>query len=441
MPIKRGSTTLVFDAFVVLNRDAEVIFTWPDVTLSDEEASVLENVLSQMSYFGRRESWCTARIVPSPAENEVNCRPLETGDGPLPNGWEIERVLCADPDTALQNEHTPKKIIKSGKGKSARTAEYPIYDPDWHLCLETLELHDKRWSDPPGSRWIDYVRRSDCLAGDPSARTYRPRQGAGPDYVAARFVIDGSVLPLVTETVYVAEIARQVLQGIYGKLFYGESSPVFSGKAENGRRLEGHRHAFFLPTDEDGDGRIDHITITTSTPFTAKEIAALDRLRRMRKPGGGDELNMMLVGLPNREYLMETGSIPILSCATVWRSVTPFIPIRHYKKRGRKRDTCPPEDFPETVLREEAARRGLPDPLRVEALPECSMWDHGNRREVLSSRRLRWIQFRRQRVLGNGKKGSHSGCGFIVTFPESITGPLALGYGCHFGLGLFAPIQ
>lgn len=31
------------------------------------------------------------------------------------------------------------------------------------------------------------------------------------------------------------------------------------------------------------------------------------------------------------------------------------------------------------------------------------------------------------------------GYGFRITFPDSVDGPLALGYGAHFGLGLFIP--
>jgi len=27
-----------------------------------------------------------------------------------------------------------------------------------------------------------------------------------------------------------------------------------------------------------------------------------------------------------------------------------------------------------------------------------------------------------------------------LTFPEPVAGPLALGFGCHFGLGLFKPL-
>ena len=31
----------------------------------------------------------------------------------------------------------------------------------------------------------------------------------------------------------------------------------------DGKPLNGHRHAFFLPLDENGDGRIDHLLVTS----------------------------------------------------------------------------------------------------------------------------------------------------------------------------------
>ena len=34
---------------------------------------------------------------------------------------------------------------------------------------------------------------------------------------------------------------------------------------------------------------------------------------------------------------------------------------------------------------------------------------------------------------------SESGAAFMIEFPEPVSGPVALGYGCHFGLGLFVP--
>ncbi|MFH1113908.1 MAG: type I-U CRISPR-associated protein Csb2, partial [Pseudomonadota bacterium] len=427
MPLKRHDATMVFDAFISLPERPPTILIWPDVTLDETEMSVLEKVLSQLGYFGRRESWCSVRVVPKPSDEEINCRPIEASDGSMTPEWEAVRVLCADPVSALKNEHTPKKIVKTGKRKTVQLHEYPIYDPDWHLCMETLALQEQRWSDPPGSRWVAYRRSRNCFLGEPVARVGRERVYTMPKYMTACFVIDGPVLPLVTETVYVAEIARQVLQGIYGNHFGNGSSEILSGKAADGTPLSGHSHAFFLPTDEDGDGRIDHLTVTVASEFGEREIVALDHLRKMRKPAGGDELNLMLTGFLKADDLRAKKAVPILSSASVWRSVVPFIPTRHYKRRGRKRDTCSAEEFAEVVLRADLARHGLPDPVRIEALPQCTMWDHRNKREIESSRRLRWIEFRRSRVLGKGRRGSHPGCGFIIEFPEPVSGPIAVG--------------
>lgn len=441
MPLKTPKTTLVFDAFVSVAKDDPVEITWRDVSLDEAEQSVLDRVLANIAYFGRRESWCAMRVIGNAIPDGINCGPIDPSDDAAAGEWEPVRVLCADPDTALGNEHTPKKEVKSGKGKAATVTKLPIYDPDWHLCMETLHLHEQRWSDPPGSQWIDYRRPSDCFAGDATARVRRPVRRTEPRYIAARYVVDGTVLPLVTETVYMGEIVRQTLQGIYGNRFGNGSSAFFSGKSEDGSPAEGHRHAFFLPTDEDCDGRIDHITVAAGSPFPEREIAVLDAFRTVRKPGGGDPLNLVLVGLVEDNGAPRPTSVPVLAAASVWRSVTPFIPTRHYKKRGQKRDTCLPEDFAEIVLSEELARRGFPDSVRIQTLSLCSMWDHKNRREEPFGRRLRWIEFRRRRVFGNGKRGSHPGAGFVIEFPEPVVGPLAFGYGCHFGLGLFAPME
>jgi CRISPR-associated protein Csb2 len=112
-----------------------------------------------------------------------------------------------------------------------------------------------------------------------------------------------------------------------------------------------------------------------------------------------------------------------------WRSVTPFIPTRHFKRRGTRRDTGGEDGFLESTLREDLARRGLPEPVSVRRLPDCR----------LRGRSIRWIEFRRERLRGGGTKGGHPGAGFEVEFAEPLRGPLALGYGCHFGLGLFLP--
>jgi len=56
------------------------------------------------------------------------------------------------------------------------------------------------------------------------------------------------------------------------------------------------------------------------------------------------------------------------------------------------------------------------------------------------SRRLTSLQFQAIRHHGGGKRGNGSGNAFVITFPEPVSGPLAFGYGSHFGLGLFVPV-
>src|SRR5206468_4229555 len=95
----------------------------------------------------------------------------------------------------------------SGRGKAKVLV--PLYDPDWHLCMETLELHDKKWSDPPGSRWVSYARRRDCFKVEPVRRISRP--SIERKMQVARFTLDSAVLPLVSQTLPVAESARRML--------------------------------------------------------------------------------------------------------------------------------------------------------------------------------------------------------------------------------------
>ena len=62
-------------------------------------------------------------------------------------------------------------------------------------------------------------------------------------------------------------------------------------------------------------------------------------------------------------------------------------------------------------------------------------------RSPSGGRSLPWREFRQQRVLGDGRRGHDFGKGFEIEFAEPVAGPIALGYGCHFGLGLFEPVS
>jgi CRISPR-associated protein Csb2 len=205
--------------------------------------------------------------------------------------------------------------------------------------------------------------------------------------------------------------------------------PAVVGKSPDGRPLRGHGHAFFVPADEDGDGRLDHVTIVAAAGFSADEVRALGRLREIPRREA-EPLRLLLVGLGRASDFRA----PILAEAAVWTSATPFVVTRYPKLRGTKRDR--PEDyatpgtFTRHVLEQELSRRpDLPPVLSIEL------------EEVMGARRLRPIQFQRFRNKRGDDGGRRPAAAFRITFASAIRGPLCLGHSCHFGLGLFVPAR
>lgn len=60
---------------------------------------------------------------------------------------------------------------------------------------------------------------------------------------------------------------------------------------------------------------------------------------------------------------------------------------------------------------------------------------------VGGGRRARTIRFHRFRHKRGITQPDRLGAALRLEFESPVSGPLALGYGCHFGLGLFAPIK
>ncbi|NWG12449.1 MAG: type I-U CRISPR-associated protein Cas5/Cas6 [Acidobacteria bacterium] len=442
-----GDRTLIFDTFVAVEKSAEVAILWPGETADAPERAALERLAAGLSFVGRAESWAEVRILcddeAARAFKRFNCAPLEnhvaTGD------MEFIRVLCPDPDSAFDNEHTPAVRIAAGRRRRDTRSSVKLYDPDWHLCLETLELHDKGWSDPPGSRWLTYLRPKACFVVSPRLKCCAEER---PLPVAARFILDATVLPPVEDTLRIAEVARITAMGCHRRvaerclgdnampgIAFRPRSEVLSGKDAQGRPLRGHRHAHYLPADEDGDGRIDHLTIFAPMGFGKTEAAALDRMRLL-KLDRGDPVRLLLLALGQRETIAGN---TIFGPSRVWESATPFLVTRHAKSRGRKKD--PPHllgpdkqrEFARHVLLEEftrlrEVRPDIPEPISVEPL---------NEEHRCGTRRLRPIQFRRFRRKRGDDGGRRSAGAFRITFPQPVWGPICLGHSSHFGLGLF----
>lgn len=450
--------TLVFDAFVVVSRDAMLIVRWPDAWLENPQRTILARILDNLNTLGRSESWSEARLLDDdepanypvwgPERPRLVSAPLTDRDVPSDN--EIVRLLCPDPVRAFADDHVVTLATKTeGRGRNRRTIEQrsTTYDPAWNLCMDTLQLHEERWSDPPGARWVRYVRPRYCFKIEPGARS-RSRQ---LHVQVARYALDSTVLPLVTETLPVGEAARRALMGIHGRLTEQNGtrgrSAVLSGKDAVGTPLTGHAHAYYLPADEDGDGRLDHLTIFARGGFGTAERRALDRLRNLNTGRKGEErhpLRLLLLGLGT----LEEYAPGILRKSKVWVSGTPYVATRHAKTRGRNRVamSSPPAraEFLLADLRAQlaAVRPDFADPSAGSTViaPE---WDENRvfhiRRGENDSHGLRPVQFKRFRSKPGDDGGRRLAGAFRIEFPTEVSGPIALGHSSHFGLGLFMP--
>jgi CRISPR-associated protein Csb2 len=426
--------TLVFDAFVALDRGSRLVIAWPTVSLLEEERHILIQILHNLTVFGRSESWCEAELADSlETTNQFICRPLQND---VPPDHDIVRLLCPDPERAFAN---PIEATGHGKGKQTREKRSTIYDPAWNLCMETLQLHKERWSDPPGSRWVPYLRHRDCFKIESKARS---RQIATKRCIqVVRYALDSTVLPLVMETLPVAEAARRALMGIHGRLTERNGvrgrSDLFSGKDAQGLPLTGHRHAYYLPTDEDHDGRLDHLTVYARDGFDLNEQRAFDRFNELRTGRPGETrypLRLLLLGMGTVE---EFGRGPV-QASKVWESVTPYVATRYAKTKGRSRvDLRSPDARAAFLIEDLRAQLRAVRPKIAEEVTIETLWDQN---QVFSiSERWRPIQFKRFRWKRSDDGGRRLAGAFRLIFPVPVRGPLALGHSAHFGLGQFMP--
>ncbi|MBF0334456.1 MAG: type I-U CRISPR-associated protein Cas5/Cas6, partial [Alphaproteobacteria bacterium] len=250
---------------------------------------------------------------------------------------------------------------------------------------------------PPAAHFVVY------RWSPPPSRRHVVGTVAGPKITTLRFVLAGKPLPLLTDAVRIAELMKETLMSHEGRRA-GVSWQI-SGHDAPGS----HQHAFFLPEDADDDGHIDHVTVHAEAGFSPSTVAACTAVR---ETWGGDFGTWRVV-------LERCGGRETLAAAQVWESVTPYLHPLHAKARLG----------PEEQLRRELADRGFPAPCHVERL------DHVE----IAKRATKTVAFRRWRSKGGLTQPDTRGSFWRLTFDEQVSGPMAFGFACHYGLGMFRP--
>jgi CRISPR-associated protein Csb2 len=473
MPISEGrtvTTTKTIDAFAAVGRDEDAVLglVWP-VDLTPGEVGILDALAATLAYLGRAESWATAERVDAFPRGLLACSASETAPGP---GYERVPLLAPlDPtayarwrEEAVARELAPEGSKEPAKKKAARLAKIAeLYPEDVIAVLLTsiAKFEKSGWSQPPGTRWIAYWRDAGALTTAPE-REPRPMRAEGPMPTTALLslasdTVNADVLPRLTEALWRAERLHAALVQLSDERG-GSPARCFTGMDDAGKPLTGHQHAMILPLAIGRRGRIDHVLVHAPMGFDAAARAALGKIRRMwsSKRKNEPEMFVTLVGLGAVADF--AGVVPHVGAAAVWTSVTPFVPPRFLKARGR--------DSLEGQVQAELLSRGLPAAARVEVELEggayCeaeafwSLWEKRRPQAVVlggeaaesaggsdGGRRLAqaWRHFRLERG-GEGRAPPiAAGFGLRVTFSEPVTGPVALGYAGHFGLGLLWPAK
>jgi CRISPR-associated protein Csb2 len=390
--VDRSKTALVLDTFVSVHPEDCLWVHWP-ADLSRDEERCLDQMLRSCSYLGRAESWVEMALV-------------HGGGAPAPD--------CTISDGRPSFDHTTERVLGC-------SGDFTLGD----LERTTAILQDEGWSDPPGSRWLFYRRRADCFASEP-----KPREPSEEQHQVAELLLGGSVLPLFTDAVQVAERVRQAALACHR-----DPSETLSGKDADGRPLkEQHRHAHFLPDSQPeatgrlrDRGRVTHVYIYAPRRFTPSEMDAISRITYLRWEDSSSDLDVVLGGFGDPQRFAERSRL--FQAGTRWVSRTPFVFPRHVKNN---------RDSPTSQVERELSTRAkfLNGAQPIDGgITRLDRPDPGATAELKVGFN-RWSDFRIKRRYDRQPPGFG---GFEITFDRAVSGPLLLGYGCHYGLGQFVP--
>lgn len=435
MPVIEGGkekNTKIFDAFVQGPPGQPVWVKW-SFDLNEKQREALRLLAMRMGYLGRAESLVMARLLEALPEHDERSHwiaaPMAEGEL-LPDRWQVARTLCSMPPDAYaawRTEYLGPEEQTKGRKKGAKKKPLVPEDLFDALHADTARLQKAGWNLPPGARFVDYTRPEAAFTPRPKKRAVQ--QADLP--TMARYAVVSKVAPRVTDAVSVADRVHKALCKWSDQ---GQGpAPVFTGKDNLGNPRTDHAQAHILCEANGNSDAITHLSVWAPMGFDERATRALRHVNRVWGHGGHD-VRLVLHGIGQPD---EFPGCPLFGTSNKWRSLTPFVSTRHGKtyKDGRpKMDSngwqigSPGHDLLR-LLEQEPRFQGAA--IRQLAARE--------RPFHVGTRHLSALEFQTVRHGGDGRRGKDPGAAFIITFPEPVSGPIALGYGAHFGLGLFVP--
>lgn len=434
MPFNEGKnekTTKIFDTFIQISDRDSVLVAW-DVVLPEEELSALKILADRLGYFGRAESLVEARVIDGIATIESNAEPVDDGSA-APIGKEVVRLLAptTDLDYSAWSEAMVAKV-ETGLGPrptAAQKKKLPKIPPDLFSALQadTAEIQAAGWNLPPGAMFVSYGRNDNAFAPASNPLNAKNRLCS----TVARYAVVSKVAPSIRQAISVADRVHVTLCSFAGD----KRAMVFTGLDASGKPLTDHQHTHIFCEANGARDEITHITIWATMGFDEEARLALRKLNRVFGKGGFD-IRLVLHGIGKPEDFHDC---VLFGRSRQWRSITPFVSTRHAKTYRDGRPKMAANGWQEGSHGHDLLRL-LALQANGKSVAAVTQLDEHEALYEFGTRRLRSLQFQMHRHRGDGRRGNQSGAGFIITFPDPQQGPFALGYGAHFGLGLFAPV-
>lgn len=455
MPPFKGNTTKVIDAFLKFPTDS-TLFVKFDTALLPSARALLAELLRAQPYLGRAEAWIDAELLESTPDGLDWLIPQESAHG---SGFERIEVLALEQYTryaewrtkAIQREVERKEEENKARAEAKQKAAKPLSKKDLDkiggslpahpveaLLLDTASLRADGWSQPPGTRWVSYFR---CLgATSPRIGSSSNRSAAKP--VAALLALssdtkNAEVFPQMKNALVRMEVLHDAL--VAESSSGGTPSPCFTGKIDGA--LTQHQHASLHPlTLGKRAERIDHVLVYCPMGFDADARRALSSVRKTYAKNL-PELYVTLAGVGTIEAFAT--ELPVLMPSTTFVSCTPFVPARFLKRNGA--------DSLLGQVERELNQRGFPKPSAVKVKVASSRYidaasvvigkratdlrlQDGDEFLAPSSEFRHYVRSRTSRPAPIS-----IGLSLLLEFSLPVRGPLAIGYGSHFGIGMFKP--
>ncbi len=362
---------------------------------NEDMLEVLDQCLERMTYFGRAETFTRIERVMH-GHPEPNCELLDK-----PRGGAVP-VLVPLPDTTREDlERTSEDPMVARRSVPPRAAHrYAVRPP-------RPVVHEHARARAPRERLnLMQFAIGWNVAPDPRAIARLTSRFRG--------AVLKELLKIKSKGAHTAW--RRAPRGLR------EQVALMAGKDADGQPLQGHQHAEFFVWYADNTP-IRLLVWRGGQPFSPEEeeamLAASTKELSWAAPGNdADAWKVRLVPL-DRALPAPPGFDG--TAHRVWESATPYVPPRHYLRRGRLRE----RESIENQVRRELSLRGLSDVDQVQITVAESRWvavhlprRQPSRRAFLGDRRAYRLR---------------------IEFPRPVAGPLRLGHSSSFGLGLFRP--